>query len=309
MYVDDVFSGANSLSQALAYRDQLISLLGTAGMDLGKWAANDARLLQGLSEGQTFVQVAMESAVSALGVRWHPRSDDFAFSLALPPTSSVVTKRIILSETAKLFDPLGWLAPVIVIPKILLQDIWVKRIDWDAPLPEDLLARWRTFRHSLEDLERLRIPRLIETGPSQKWSLHGFCDASKRAYAGVIYALNADGKSALLMAKTKVAPLRVQSLPRLELCGALLLVRLARYLVNKLRVAPTDINFWTDSKVVLDWLKAHPSKWQVFVANRVSEIQSTFPSASWRHVVSADNPADPASRGMYPYQLHTLELW
>ena len=98
-------------------------------------------------------------------------------------------------------------------------------------------------------------------------------------------------------------------LPRLELYGALLLVKLTDFIVKNLLSTPSSLNFWSDSKVLLDWLKAHPSKWQTFVANRVSEIQTTFPTASCRHVISKENPADPASRGLFPDQLADLSLW
>ena len=101
----------------------------------------------------------------------------------------------------------------------------------------------------------------------------------------------------------------MQSLPRLELCGALLLVRLVAHLTNNLSHSPRSVHLWTDSKVVLDWLKGHPSKWNTFVANRVSEIQTTLPSAHWRHVSSADNPADAASRGLCAEQLLAHDLW
>ena len=171
------------------------------------------------------------------------------------------------------------------------------------------MSRWKTFRDSLSFLSRLQVRRFTGINESEPWSLHGFCDASKRAYGAVLYARSRSGEITLLLAKSKVAPLKVQSLPRLELCGALLVTRLARHLVDNVRVRPISINFWTDSQVVLDWLKGHPSKWNVFVANRVSEIQSAFASASWKHVVSADNPADAASRGVYPEQLASLKIW
>ena len=111
------------------------------------------------------------------------------------------------------------------------------------------------------------------------------------------------------MSKTKVAPVKVEMLPRLELCGATLLARLAKHLLAGIFQKPASTNFWSDSKVVLDWLKSHPSRWPTFVANRVSEISSTFPNAVWRHVPSKDNPADCASRGMTPQELARFDLW
>ena len=208
-----------------------------------------------------------------------------------------------MSELAQLFDPLGWLSPLIIVPKIIMQDIWLLKSDWDDPLPDNLQTRWQDFRSSLKSLPELSIPRFSKINEGQPWDLHSFSDASQRAYAVVVYSLDSEGRSTLLMAKSKVAPLKVQTLPRLELCGALLLVRLTKHLVDNLRTKPRSINLWTNSKVVIDWVQSHPSKWTTFVANRVSEIQSVLPSVQWQHVVSAENPADAASPGLLAEQL------
>ena len=122
-YVDDVFSGANSLQQAIEHRDELINLLKTAGISLGKWASNDSRLLEGLSSTADSVLLESEETVSALGLRWRPFSDTFVFAPRLSSGRNLVTKRLVLSETACLFDPLGWLAPVMIVPKLIMQDL------------------------------------------------------------------------------------------------------------------------------------------------------------------------------------------
>ena len=186
-----------------------------------------------------------------------------------------------MSDTARLYDPLGFIAPILVNTKIFLHDLWINKLEWDKPLPDDL----------------------------PEWHLHGFADGSKRAYAAVVYVVIPRTSSRILMAKTRVAPVKLVSIPRLELCGAALLVRLAKYLVGDLLHLSASMNFWSDSKVVLDWLRSDPSRYPTSVANCVSEIASTFPDAAWRHVPSMDNPADCTSHGTTAQDLARQDLW
>ncbi|XP_023247401.1 uncharacterized protein LOC111643561 [Copidosoma floridanum] len=135
IYVDDIFGGANEVDLAIERRDQLIQLMASAGMELGKWSANNQSLLDGIVAGNIDeVSVDVDEAVSTLGLKWLPQADNFIFKPTVAPSPSIITKRIILSETAKLFDPLGWLAPVIVTAKIMMQDLWINKFDWDVPI-------------------------------------------------------------------------------------------------------------------------------------------------------------------------------
>jgi len=198
--------------------------------------------------------------------------------------------------------------------KIFLQSLWLQGLDWDTPLRPDDQSYWRSFLQGLPELRRLRVPRWLGWCPSAEMEIHGFADASEAAYAAVIYLKKRKDKqcgweSTLVMAKTKVAPLKQISLPRLELCAATLLVRTVAHVRQLLGWRELPVHLWSDSTVTLGWIRGHPSLWKTFVANRVSEIQTTLPDAQWHHVPGVDNPADCASRGIPPDDLDAHPLW
>ena len=318
-YVDDVLFGADEVSSALADRDELCALLARGGFVLREWAANHQSLVP-----DSATPAATDSSVpctpegsdlhSVLGIRWSPQANAFRYVIG-PPALPATTKRTILSVTARLYGPLGWISPAVVVAKILLQDLWVRGSDWEASLPPDVLQGWQDHVSSLPLLESLRIPRWCGHDASiAVCELHGFADASSRAYGAVVYSriVRRHGEAAhvtLLAAKTRVAPVRTMSIPRLELSAAVLLARLLQRVTSEAPWPPSTTHACTDSRVVLAWLQRHPSHWNVFVANRVSEIQSTLPAVAWRHVPTHDNPADCASCGMHPRDLLQHELW
>ncbi|XP_014207079.1 uncharacterized protein LOC106635686 [Copidosoma floridanum] len=310
LYVDDLFAGADTIEAAQECRDQLIQLLASAGMSLSKWATNDSRVLQGLaSVSAKEISLKLDEVISTLGLKWLPNLDVFTFTTKPVSVNGEVTKRSILSVIARLFDPLGWLAPTMVIAKIILQDLWLNNLDWDSPVPEAINYRWASFRNELREVSLIRIPRWLGGNEKDEWHLHGFADASKRAYAAALYAVTPGQAVHLLLAKTKLALTKVQTLPRLELCGYTLLARLVQHLLENVPTKPISINCWTDGMVVLKWLKSHPSRWPSFVANRTSEILTGLPAAVWRHVRSGDSPADCATRGLTPAALAKYDVW
>jgi hypothetical protein len=143
--------------------------------------------------------------------------------------------------------------------------------------------------------------------------LHGFSDASEEAYGAVVYMRSTypSGQvhTALIMAKTKVAPVKRQTIPRLELCGALILSRILKRVQGILKIPDSNVYAWTDSTIVLDWLQGNPRRFKTFVGNRVSEIIDSILPSHWRHVPTNSNPADCASRGMSPTELESYQLW
>jgi hypothetical protein len=316
-YVDDVMSGTNSTQSTIQTRDELIAMASSGGLQLRKWSSNLAELLDGLPPGyvetNSHLNITTDDSIKALGLRWSPTTDVFSFKVNLESKHSNITKRSILSETARLFDPLGWLAPVVILAKITFQQLWLIGVSWDDQLPKEIEANWIKFRSQLPELECLRLGRLVSGEDDAIHHLHGFSDASERAYAAAVYlkTIKTDGTTTihLLSAKTKVAPVKKVSLPRLELCGAVLVSRLLTKVKQALNLTLTSIHAWTDSTVTLAWIRGLPIRWVTFVANRVTEIQSHVPPSSWHYVPSTDNPADCASRGLLPKELLDFSLW
>ncbi|XP_043463826.1 uncharacterized protein LOC122499504, partial [Leptopilina heterotoma] len=313
-YVDDTFAGADDLDSAVRKRIELIELLGSAKIELNKWAANHPQLLPESARPIAEKQIDEDKAVKTLGVQWVPSQDEFRFTAAgLEGLASAHTKRSILSNISRLFDPLGWLAPVTVTAKILMQDMWILKCEWDSPLPAEIRERWYEYCKSLSALPLLSVTRWLGGTAASSYQVHGFSDASSRAYAAVVYLRldqgNGNFRVSLLAAKSKVAPVKTVSIPNLELCGAALLVRLIRHLIGLDFLQGLPIFAWSDSQVVLTWLRKHPCHWKTFVANRVSFIQTELPSATWAHVQTKENPADLATRGVKPEGLADSALW
>ncbi|XP_066585519.1 uncharacterized protein [Prorops nasuta] len=313
-YVDDIFSGADTIVEIQQIKNQLISILASAGISLDKWASNVPDISVENQDFDASKRIDIDKAVKTLGLLWHPKLDSFKFNIqVLCPSNKVQTKRTVLSSLARLFDPLGWLAPVIVRAKIFLQDLWIMKIDWDTPLPQDTLRQWDAYNSSLTGVNEISVDRWLGPVSNAKLEIHGFSDASQRAYAAAVYLrttkVTGECWVSLLTAKTKVAPVKTVSIPNLELCGAVLLVKLINHVRKVEWMKELPITAWSDSRDVLAWIRKHPSQWKVFVANRVSYIQTELPSAIWKYIPSRDNPADIATRGADPIKLKESKLW
>ena len=250
-----------------------------------------------------------------LGLEWNTNADVFCITFAdLSPIENL-TKRKLVSDIAKVFDVLGWFAPSTIKVKILLQRVWELGVEWDEPVPETILSVWKVWRLQLSLLKQVSISRCYfpKDAAIVSYQVHGFCDASEEAYSGVVYLrmLDLDGNVhvSLVMSKTKVAPIKRISIPRLELCGAQVLAKLLHHVKDVLQLSASNVYAWTDSEIVLHWLSGNPRRFKTYVGNRVSDIISTIAPEKWSHVPSAQNPADCASRGILPSELVEHELW
>ncbi|UYV79999.1 hypothetical protein LAZ67_18001367, partial [Cordylochernes scorpioides] len=314
-YVDDIITGADDLRDGMALRDELIELLRCGGFTLKKWSSNDLTILGNIAKEHCAQKITFEQSkvIRTLGLEWIQSEDCFLYDVQSLEKTSVTTKREMLSFIAKLYDPLGWLAPVLVTGKIMVQRLWITGLHWDDPMDESLIETWTNFRKELNFIASLRIPRWLGLGRNtQGVQLHGFGDASEDAYAAAVYIRipTDDGVSVKLLAsKTKLAPIRKMSIPRLELCAALLLTRLMKYIMEELNIKMESATCWSDSTIVLSWLRTMSRNLPTFIGNRVAEIQSCPQVREWRYVPTGDNPADIASRGILGPELKQSSIW
>ncbi|XP_075157757.1 uncharacterized protein LOC142231024 [Haematobia irritans] len=316
LYVDDALVGANTVEEGRVAQRQLIDILQSAGFELRKWTANDTGLLADIPPehllSSSFRCLDDKSIVKTLGVRWNASGDYFYFVTEKMYMKDKYTKREVLALISRLFDPAGWLAPVIVTAKILMQQMWLDRIDWDDEIKPTTLQRWKGFLSRYNEIDCIKIPRWVGYSPACDVEYHGFCDSSESAYAAAVYvrvAIEDQIFSNLLVAKTKVAPIKKLSIPRLELCGAVLLAELVEGVISQMKITAASRYLWSDSTIVLAWLKKPPCVWKTFVANRVALILEKVGNISWSHVSTDCNPADLATRGTHPSDLKQNSLW
>lgn len=320
-YVDDMLRSEPDAKSAIALYHDINEVMSKHGFTLAKWVTNDPEVFVVLHDGNAEeVEMDRENTNAVLGVHWNPGCDEFRYKVKNPPSNQTSTKRSIVSDIARLFDPAGFLSPIIVRAKILIQRLWLRKMGWDDSVAdseaekEDGVAKdWVAFRRELPDVEKIRIPRWIRTQPNAAVQIHGFSDASQEAYGVAFYARVEidDGTitSNLVFSKTRVAPLTKATVPKMELSAAHLLAKLLPSIMAAHAVTIDGCYLWTDSMIALQWIRKSPAKLEVFQANRVAEIQELTEGASWSHVTTKDNPADLCSRGVSPSKLATNSMW
>ncbi|GFT24746.1 integrase catalytic domain-containing protein [Trichonephila clavipes] len=313
-YMDDILSGESTLEGAKKkLQTRLSQLLQRGGFELHKWVSNSPELLKDLSASSyVFDKEFQDAPVKALGMLWDPRVDCLTYKVKISDKVNF-SKRDVLSEIARLYDPLGLIGPIVTKAKIFIQELWKIKLDWSEQLPPDAMEEWMNFYQKLAKVNNLKIPRCILLPSTIRIEIHGFSDASERAYAAVVYikCFNESGQSQtrLLCSKSRVAPLKTLTIPRLELSAALLLSRLVKKVVPILQLPINKIWMWTDSTIALAWIKTEPHKLKTFVSNRVAEIQALSKDYNWKHVSSKVNPADLISRGCNVDELLKNEMW
>ncbi|XP_045495566.1 uncharacterized protein LOC123694234 isoform X2 [Colias croceus] len=318
-FVDDLISGRDTVDEAVDSANKITQILNNGGFLIKKWSSNSESFLQQLKplqiNSETNIDIKNEGIIKTLGLTWNRIHDELRYQLKFKTTPEKLTKRIILAEAQKLFDPLGFLAPTIIPAKIIIQKLWVQGAAWDEETSPEIKKEWLILRKGLEKVNEVKIKRWLHTfkDSMNTITVHGFCDASTVAYAAAVYLRvvmnDRQIHTGLIAAKARVAPVKPVSLPRLELCGAVILSRLLKQVQEALRISNTQIFAWTDSKIVMAWLTGDPARWNVFVSNRVVEIIDNIGNKKWHHVTSENNPADIASRGENLPDLIKNKLW
>ena len=320
-YVDDCLRSVATDTQAVRLAGQLRELLSKGGFRLTKWISNSKEVINSVPESERAPSVKdldldKNSALTerALGVQWNVQADTFSFKIA--SKEKPATRRGILSVVSSIYDPLGFVSPCILPAKGILQDLCLKGLGWDDQIPELSKQKWAAWLKELPKLEQFEIPRCFKPpdfSDVQQRELHHFSDASCQGYGAVSYLRQIDVKGkvhcSLIMAKSRLAPLKAMTIPRMELSAAVLATRLDKMIRRELDLPVDSSTFWTDSTCVLRYIENKEKRFQIFVANRVSAILDQSTATQWRYVETSLNPADEASRGMTVDALLRNDRW
>ena len=271
MYVDDWLTGADSPEEATCMFAEASSIMADAKMKLSKWTSNCSSVEESIQEHGSIVED--NSLCKVLGIRWMPETDAFAFDgIPLPVGDVIVTKRLILSIIARIYDPVGFVAPVAVWAKLLFQELWRAGVHWDQELQPAVQSEFNAWLEGIQCLRSLQIPRcyfgVSWSSCSERVEVHVFGDASEKAYGCCCYLRVVDPQTgscstSLVMSKARVAPLKGVTVPRLELTACVLSVRMGNHVKTALQLpSNTPVYHWTDSTIALSWIRGDPSRWK-----------------------------------------------
>nr|XP_041631503.1 uncharacterized protein LOC121502341 [Drosophila kikkawai] len=321
-YVDDYVDSFATESEAIAVSTRVKEIHAEAGFELCQFSSGSPIVEAALGPPGRVKSVGWgEAEQKILGMRWQVATDDFRFNVEYHRVSESVlsgdrvpTKREYLSLLMSTFDPLGFLCCLMITAKLLLREIWRQKIQWDEPLPEEIGRAFAAWRRQMDAVGQFRCPRhYFGHGAVRTIELHVFVDASQSAFAAVAYwrVMYEDGKvlASFVCAKTKCAPMRTMSIPRLELQAAVLGTRLINTIKEEHSVDISETVLWTDSKTVLRWIGSTHRRYKQFVGNRVAEILESSEVSQWRWVPTADNAADDATRSQNKADLSPESRW
>ena len=311
IYVDNLITGTGTVADAIQLYQKAKSIFSEASMNLREWVSNNDEVNRFLASEDK----AKCDSVKVLGHTWKIESDSISLKDSGAPTDSTApTKRSILKDIASVFDPLGLFSPVLLNGKLLLQSLWKKHLEWDDIVDSIDTSVWSKISSDISMLSDVSIKRCIAVEGGQenvKHYLICFCDASVHAYAAAIYLLQTGGETGskvdLLFSKTRLAPLKKITIPRLELMAVVIGVRCLRFVKQQIKLPIEGTYVWTDSQCVLKWINTDKDL-SAFVRNRVKEIVNDTENV-FSYVTSKDNPADMATRGTSVAKLMNCALW
>ncbi|XP_055605119.1 uncharacterized protein LOC129753329 [Uranotaenia lowii] len=325
-YVDDMLISVETDIEAIQLVKDVRMIHSEGGFEIRGWLSNSTQVLRALGEKSTVhkdLNVDNElSSEKVLGMWWNTAEDIFTFKVPRRCNQEILsgnetpTKREVLRVLMLIYDPLGMLSNFLMYLKVLLQEIWRSGVGWDEPIHDEQLSKWRTWLNVLKQVETVSVPRcyrrLTSANPSTKVQLHVFVDASENGYAAVAYFRYEECNQiecAFVTSKTRVAPLRYVSIPRLELQAAVIGVRLANDIGESHRINLAQRFFWTDSRDVLCWIRADHRKYSKFVAARVGEILEGSEIAEWNWIESSENVADEGTKWQKIPDFSTSNRW
>ncbi|RXN11463.1 hypothetical protein ROHU_010601 [Labeo rohita] len=309
-YVDDGLRSLPSATAAIDLLKRTQAALARSNLKRHKIASNSKEVMDAfpldeqasdltdMDLGKVAVKVQ-----STLGVNWNLLTHIFTFQLSCD--TKPFTRRGVLSTVNGLYDPFGFAAPVVIHGKALIRELTTESCDWDAPLPLEKMGPWQQWKDSLQELQHLQIPRHYTKDFSSEVSQRELCifaDASVLAIAAVAYLRSSSPegscKISFILGKAKLAPWPELTIPRLELCSAVLAVQMADLIMSETDSEFDSVNFFSDNKVVLGYTHNEKRRFHVFVNNRVLRIRRRTHPRQWHYVASDQNPADHATRSV-----------
>ena len=335
-YMDDVADTREEEEKAWQLVKELILLLPLCGMPVRKFYTNSPLVLSRIDPELLAKQITFNETNDViyengkvLGMQYDATEEDcLVFVSKFQDMDDFIswknrgsetkvkpnewTKRLILRAAASIFDPLGLISPFTVRAKVLLQKIWGLKIDWDQPLPEEIVKKWLDWLNGVFEIPKIKISRWTGFTSKSQLQIHIFSDASEEGFCVTIYSRVKTGtevKNTLLAAKSRVTPLKTESISRLELVACVLGVRMWSAIRQTYPTTPENTFFWTDSEVCLHWINVPAKSFKAFVAHRVGEIQSATEPLQWRHVPGSENPADVGTRPITVAELSSKSLW
>ncbi|XP_065093120.1 uncharacterized protein LOC135713814, partial [Ochlerotatus camptorhynchus] len=327
-YVDDYFDSAQIIEEAVQRASDVRYVHSKAGFEIRNWVSNSVAVLQQLGETQVsqavhFNRDKATDTERVLGIIWSPSEDVFAFSTKMRDDllpylfeGKRPTKRVVLSCVMSLFDPLGLLAPFTIYGRVLIQNLWRTGCEWDDPIDDDSVQKWITWTSYLSAVEAVKIPRYhFGDGVALEYDslqLHIFTDASECAYGCVAYfRILAGGvpRCSLVQAKSKVAPLKPNTIPRLELMAAVLGARMVSTIKESHNLEIKKVFLWTDSRTVHSWIVSDLWKYRIFTALRVGDILNRTMASDWHWVPTRLNVADEVTKWNKGPQLGSDSRW
>ncbi|XP_052694839.1 uncharacterized protein LOC128173163 [Crassostrea angulata] len=310
-YVDDGLTSCSTSQEAVDLMCRTQDALKQYGnLRLHKFASNSADVMKAFEPrdlAQDIYDLNLDEdqlVQRSLGMRWNLSSDMFEFRISTDDKPT--TRRGVLSTVNSLFDPLGFLSPVIISGKLILRDVVTCTSDWDEPLPDHILASWEEWSSSLKELEKIHIPRttVVHLSKAVRKELWTYADASEKAIAAVsymkVYYEDGSAMTGFLLGKSKVAPVSGHTIPRLELCAAVLAIEISQIVMDHMDIMFDSVKYFSDSRVVLGYIHNDKRRFFIYVSNRVEKIRSLSEPSQWNFVPTHLNPADEGTRGVVP---------
>jgi len=311
-YVDDISGFNPNIDEAVKMAVEIVDLLKLASMKARKWASNVPAILD--KAGIPLVDRQQQTIIKMLGIQWDTKEDEICFDYAaLDMSGDHDTKRQMISKASSVFDPCGWLGPILLRAKLLLRLTWKAEIPWDSPIPDEVNKEWIIWKKEIPLLNKLRLKRYINL--SDGYDVCTFVDASQLAFGCVVY-IRTKAEVSLIFSKTRVAPIKATvfedekiSIARMELLASLTGVRATNYVVEALHIKPDNIFYFTDSLITLYRIRNGAAKYKQWVSARVKEINAKSRVSEWKFCPGMLNASDVISRACLPSELLENDLF